>query len=241
MLFIILGSGIIVYSIINEPQPVIVGKDPLKKTFSKAEKEEVAMLIDVETKHSVKEKYITETNGNFKASISIPVLQIDEVNIEDINSKILEQYTLKYEGFKKEMADKVENKFTYKVTYKNHENIINGEKVISLTIYERMVDDNAKTNTMEQIETYNISLKTKGVITQELLASSIIGTNYANIIKEQVKQKVVVTSKMIAEKDYKYNITGLEKCYVKDGSFHIILNPGQVVDKKHGIIDLIIN
>lgn len=242
-LFIILGSGIIAYSIINEPKPLIIGSDPLENVVStsgnnvKEKEEEVASLENVSYK--IVEKLITEINGNFKASISIPTLQIDTVSISEINDQILEQYMSRYTAFKKEMVGTVENKFTYKVTYNQYENIVNGEKIISLTVNERIIDDNAKTNTMEQLDTYNINVKTKEILSQETLASSLIGTNYTTLIKEQVKQKVI-TSKMMSEDLYNYSITGLEKCYVKDGKFHIILNPGQVVNKKYSIIDLII-
>lgn len=241
-LFIILGSVIIAYSIINEPQPEIIGKDPLQNAVATVGNnvKEVAEEKNIDsTSYKIVDKDITEVNGNFKASITIPTLQIDTVSIGEINDKILEQYTTRYEAFKKEMAGTVENKFTYKVTYNQYENIINGQKIVSLTVHERIVDDKAKRNTMEQMDTYNIDIKTKTILSQDILASSVVGTNYSNLIKEQVKQ-TVIGSKMMAEELYKYNITGLEKCYIKEGKFHIILNPGEVVDKKYSIIDILI-
>lgn len=236
LLFIVLGSGVITYSIINEPQPVIIGRDPLENTVPTSGNN---VTEEKDISYKIVDKVITERNGNFKASITIPTLQIDSVSIGEVNDKIIEQYTTRYAAFKKEMAGTVENKFTYKVTYSKYENMINGEKVISLTVYERIIDDKSKGNTMEQLDTYNIDIKTKEILAQDILAGGVLGTDYATLIKEQVK-RTVVGSKMIAEDKYKYNITGLEKCYVKEGKFHIILNAGQVVDKRYSILDILI-
>lgn len=240
LLFIVLGSAIITYSLINEPKPVIIGRDPLANAVptSGDNVKEVSQNED-NISYKVVDKVINETNGNFKASITIPTFQIDSVNIASITDTIVGLYTTRYEAFKQEMAGTVENKFTYKVSYNQYENIVNGEKIVSLTIYEKMVDDKSNQNTMERLDTYNINVKTKEIITQDVLASGIIGTNYSNLIKDQIKQ-TVIGAKMIAEDAYKYNVTGLEKCYVKEGGFHIILNPGEVVEKKYSIIDILI-
>lgn len=238
LLFIVMGSVVIAYSIINEPQPVIIGSDPLENVVATSGSNVKDNTVE-NISYKIINKVITETAGNFNQSITIPQLQIDSVSISQINDTILERYTTRYAAFKKEMSGTVENKFTYKVTYNKYENIINGEKVISLTVHERIVDDKAKRNTMEQVDTYNIDIKTKEILSQDFMASGVLGTSYSTLIKEQVKQ-TVVGSKMIAADKYKYNITGLEKCYVKEGKFHIILNPGEVVDKGYGISDILI-
>ncbi len=246
LLFISLGTSITISSIINEPEPIIVGRDPLENIVQTSSNnlgensEKIENNITTgNISYKIIDKVITETKGNFRASMTIPTLQIDSVSIGAINDKILEQYTNRYEALKKEMGDKVENKFTYKVTYNKYENIINGEKIVSLTVHERIVDDKAKRNTMDQLDTYNIDVKTKEILSQDVIASSILGTSYSTLIKEQIKQ-TVIGSKMMAEQQYKYNVTGLEKCYVKEGKFHIILNPGEVVDKKYSIVDILI-
>lgn len=242
IMFIILGSGVVIYSIINEPSPIVIGNDPLKSEINvyidnNENKDNVDKQDDISYK--IDNNVITETNGNFKASIALPVLKIDNISISEINDQILSKYTDRYELLKAEMGSTVENKFTYRVTYNTYANLIGTENIISITVYERIVDDKSKQNTMEQLDTYNINIAKKEILPQDFLASKILGTSYTSLIKEQVK-KIVIEKDMIKEEEYKYNMTGLEKCYIKDNVFHIVLNPGQIVDKKYGIVDLII-
>lgn len=241
-LFIVLGSAVIIYSLINEPQPVIIGRDPLANTVATSGdnlQDETETTNKEDVSYKIVDKVIAETNGNFKCSITIPTFQIDSVTIVEINDKILGEYTTRYEAFKKEMAGTVENKFTYKVTYNTYEHKINDKKIVSITVFERIVDDKSNRNTMEKLNTYNIDVNTKEILAQDVVASGVLGTSYATLIKEQIKQ-TIIGAKMMAEDAYKYNVTGLEKFYVKEDKFHIILNPGEIVDKKYGIVDILI-
>jgi len=45
---------------------------------------------------------------------------------------------------------------------------------------------------------------------------------------------------MIKSDEYIYSYTGLEKYYIKENKFHLLFNPGELVDKKYSILDIII-
>lgn len=65
------------------------------------------------------------------------------------------------------------------------------------------------------------------------------GATYKDKIKQKLEEHVV-SNKMIDKDEYKYSYTGLEAFYIKDSEFHLIFNPGEIVEKKHSILDITI-
>ena len=232
--FIILGTGIIIYSLINEPTPVVLGEDPLKdvEIYGENIKESSENL-----EYTVTDNTISEKSGNFKTNIKLPVISVNKEILTDINNEIQSYYTGKAASLKEQMSGNVENKFTYKVTYNVYENEVDGEKMISITLHDRIVDDSAGSTTTDRVNGYNINLTEKVLYSQEDVALNILGSNYSSLIKEQIKA-TVVGSKMLTEDKYNYTVTGLEQFYVKDNKIHILLNENEVVDKSYGVVDI---
>lgn len=234
--FIILGTGIIFYSIVNEPTPVILGQDPLKNVTIYEDADTVSSE-NVSVEYSIVDKSMSETSGNFKTNITMPVISVAGEELADINNEIEKYFSERSNALKEQMAGKVENKFTYKVTYKVYENSINDNKILSITIHERIVDNAAGTTTTDRVNGYNVDLAKRKLMTQEEAAVEVLGSNYFSLIKDQIKE-TVVGAKMINNDDYKYNVTGLEQFYIKDGKFHVLLNENEVVDKAYGVVDV---
>lgn len=240
-LFIILGTGLITYSIINEPKPVILGEDPLKniEIYEEEETEETlgenTINLD-EIIYKVEEKAKSSKNGNFSINMTLPVVSINSAALEEINSDIEKHYDERSNALLEQMKS-AENKFTYKVTHKVYENKVGERRIVSITIHERIIDNATGSTTTDRVDAYNIDLAEQKVLTQEDAALEVLGANYSSLIREQVKNNVV-SEKMIEESKYNYTITGLEQFYIKNNSFHMLLNENEVVDKKYGVVDI---
>lgn len=240
VLFIVLGSVVVIYSMINEPQPVIIGQDALVELNDDEVIEVVAEPVK-DVNYRVNNRIKNESVGNFKINISLPQIKVDEIEITDINNIIFNKFEERYTTLKEENGKSLENKFTYKVTYKKYETKLeNGEKLLSLTIYERIIDDSKGIDTMYKLYGYTINLNKKVLLKQEDISPDLLGPNYKALIKEQVKS-YVINNKMILENKYTYSLTGLEEFYVKDGQLHIIFNTGEIVDSKYEHLDITIN
>jgi len=242
--FLILGTTLVAYSIINEPKPTILGEDPLKnvEVYEEGnESEEVVSenVIDLDSiTFDVGSTSVTNKEGNFSVNMTLPVVSINSVNLEEINSEIKKHYEERANTLLEEMKS-VENKFTYKVTHKFYENKVGDRRIVSITVHERIIDNAAGTTTTDRVNAYNIDLAEQKVLSQEETALEVLGSNYSALIREQVKS-TVVASKMIEESKYNYTITGLEQFYVKENKFHMLLNEGEVVDKSYGVVDVTI-
>lgn len=239
--FIILGTAIIAYSIINEPKPTVLGEDPLKniEIYEDSSVKEVTSenTIDIDSiTCNVKDTTVINKEGNFSINMTLPVVSINDVNLEEINSNIKKHYEDKANSLLEQMKS-AENKFTFKVTYKVYENKVGDKRITSITIHERIVDNEAGTTTTDRVDAYNIDLVEEKVLNQEETALEVLGSNYSSLISKQVKQ-TVIASKMIQEDKYNYTITGLEQFYVKENEFHMLLNEGEVVDKSYGVVDV---
>jgi hypothetical protein len=89
-----------------------------------------------------------------------------------------------FSSLKEEMGAAT-SKYTYKVTYNVYDNMVEENNIISVTIYERIVDDSAKKNTMDKIKTYNIDAATKEQISQSNdIALTLFGKEYKTVIDE---------------------------------------------------------
>ncbi len=243
LLFFIIGGSILFFALKTEEEPVTVG--------SVSENEKTQSLVDVDSvnKEELKDKnsaipynvndkkIVDNSNKKMKANITIPVISIDNEELTSINEEINKYYTDMYSSLKEQMAS-ASNNYTYTVTYNVYENMVDENKIISVTIYERIIDDSAKKNTMNKIKTYNIDAATKEQISQSNdIAQRIFDKDYKTIIKNAIKD-YVVSNKMMKEEEFNYTYTGVKPFYIKDGKFHIIFNENDLVDTKYGVLDI---
>lgn len=242
LLFFIIGTAILVFGIKTEEEPVIVGNSTDTQTQSLVDVEKVNKQDlkekNQDIKYSIKDKNITDiSNAKMKANMTLPVIFIDSEELTTINEEINKYYTEMFSSLKEEMASAT-SKYTYKVTYNVYDNMIEENKIISVTIYERIVDESAKKNTMDKIKTYNIDATTKQQITQSNdMALTLFGKEYKTVIRDAIKD-YVVSNNMMKESDFNYTYTGVKPFYIKDGEFHLIFNEGELVDSKYGVLDI---
>lgn len=243
-LFIILGTTLVAYSIINEPKPTVLGEDPLKEVEVY---EEIEASEEVTSENTIKLEDITydvgtttviNKEGSFSINMTLPVITVNNVKLDNINKEIKDHYEEKANTLLADMKN-AENKFTFKVTYKVYENKVGDRRIVSITVHERIVDNAAGTTTTDRVDAYNIDLAEEKVLNQEEAALEVLGTNYSALIREQVKS-TVIAAKMITEDKYDYVITGLEQFYIKENKFHMLLNEDEVVDKRYGVVDVAI-
>lgn len=234
--FIIIGSFTVFYMLKNEPLPVILGEDPLKQVNNIIYEETINLnKID----YKINTASIILNTGKFKANIQVPSITIDGIEMEKINNLVYNKFKLRYESVKSEAAAGLENNFTYKVSYKAYDNILKDNRIISITMYERIMDDLSKKEVRFKLHTLNIDLETKEELSEDEVASIVLGTNYRNMLKNQIKD-YVISNNMMKETNYAYSLTGLEEFYIKENKFHIIFNPGELVDSKYDYLDIII-
>lgn len=246
LLFFIIGGAILYLGLKMEEEPEVVG--------TSTDNTETQSLVDVDKankdeltkknqsiEYSVTDKSIKDSsNAKMKAKMTLPVISIEGEELSSINSEINKYYTDMFNSLKEQMAS-ASSKYTYTVTYNVYENMIEENKVISITIYERIVDDSAKKNTMNKIKTYNIDAATKEQITQSNnIAQILFGKDYKTIIRNSIKD-YVVSNKMMKESDFNYTYTGVKPFYIKEGKLHLIFNEGELVDSKYGVLDITIN
>lgn len=240
LLFVLVGGGIIFWAINSEQEPVVVGetKSDVQKLIDTESSEEIIQKNSA-ISYEVKEKKSSDTsNKKMKSNITVPEIYIAGAALTEKNTEIEKKYTELFAGLKSQMSSAT-NSFTYTVSYNAYDNMVGVDKILSLTLYQRVTDDAAKKNTTEKIETYNIDLATKKDVSQEVVALEILGKDYKTKIQDTVKQ-YVVSKKMISESSFSYTITGLENYYVKDSKFHIVFNEGELVDKKYSVLDITI-
>lgn len=239
-LFVLIGGAIIIFAMSNENEPVVVGSQETNiQRLVDMEKEEKEETKNKNANITYEVKDVTHndsSNSKIKSQITVPKITVDGEELTEINSEIDKEYTDIFSKLKDQMKD-VDSKYTYIVSYNVYENMVGSDKILSVTIYQRVKDDIAKKNTTEKITSYNIDLAKKEKITEFSVASSILGKDYKSIIKGKV-QDYVVEKGMMKESEFTYAITGLEDFYIKDGVFHIIFNEEKLVDKKFGVLDI---
>lgn len=244
LVFVIVGGLLIFIGVANENEPEIIG----------SAREEVQGLVDIESKETISKNIIDETsindiefkvedvkisdkgNSKFKADFILPKITINSEELTEINEEILKKYNSLFTSVRSEMSS-VENSFTFKTSYKYYDNVVGDKRILSITVYQRILDDKDGNTTTDKVETYNINLKTKQKIEEKNVAQLMLGKEYKTIIKNSIK-KYVLDNKMMNENDFVYAITGLENYYIKENIFHIILNEGELVDKKYGVLDI---
>lgn len=247
LMFFIIGGAILFFAMKMEDEPAVTVGTNIEnvetQNLVKVEDTDKEELKEKNKKieFSVEDKVINDqTNKKMKANMTLPVISIEKENVNSVNEDVNKYYTGMYDSLKEQMASANSN-YTYKVTYNVYENMVEEKKIISLTIYERIVDDSAKKNTMNKIKTYNINAATKELITQSNdIAQTFLGKEYKTIIRDSIRN-YVVSNQMIEETKFNYTYTGLEHFYIKNDEFHLVFNEGDIVNSKYGVLDIIVN
>ena len=143
VLFACVGSVATFYMMANEPAPVVLGQDMYIPVTSPNTNQEVDVYSEeyVENiKYKVKNNVSKSSVGKFKANIAVPMVEIDGEELTEINEEILNKFLVRYNSLKDEVQN-LENKFTYKVTYNKYESKVEGNRILTFTFYERIIDD----------------------------------------------------------------------------------------------------
>ena len=227
------GNGDTVLGLVDiyDNDNVEVYKDTEEQVIKTGNFNDITYLVSDKT-------FSDKSNNKIKSSITIPSISINSVDLVELNLKIEEEYTSKFNGFKETLSN-AENSYTYKVTYKVYENIVYEKKIISITVWQRTVDDASGSSVFDKIDTYNIDIETKEEVTVEAIAKDMLGSEYKTKIKNSVKNYVVANCGEDAEK-FMYVVSGMESFYIKEGKLHIIINSETIVDKKYGVLDITI-
>lgn len=247
--FLIIGGAFVAYGIKYEDNPRMLGfSGDYSTTATNAlenveatdeEKLQKVMNINYEIKEATS---IDRTTENYVSDIHLPNIYVDGKEIAQIDAKIFEEYTTRFENLKNAVSGKAESKYSFNVSYDYYDNIIGLKKVVSIVVLQQIVDTDSNKATSTKVTTYNIDLASKAILTQADVLVDILGKDYKELIKKQVKD-YVVSNNLIAESKYNYELTYLENFYIQDGKFHIVFNMDSdpIVNDSKGILDIQIN
>lgn len=229
MSFLIIGGCFVAYAIKNEDNPKMLGfsadsiptvSDGLENVEqTDAQKLEQIMNLNYEVKDV---SSVDKSTKNFTGDMHLPTIYVDGKEIAETNAKIQTEYTTRFDNLKSQM-EKAESNYSFNVTYTYFDNIVGLKKIVSLVITQQIIDTDSKKVTSEKVTTYNIDLAAKATLTQSDVLLELLGKDYKDILKEQVKN-YIVDNGYIKESNYNYEITGLENFYIKDSKFHIVFN-----------------
>ena len=248
-LFLVIGGAFVAYGIKFEDNPRMLGfSGTYKDTTTNAlenvestdeEKLQKVMNINYEIKEATS---IDRTTENYVSDIHLPNIYVDGKELTEIDAKIFEEYTTRFENLKNAVSGKAESNYSFNVSYKYYDNIIGLKKVVSIVVNQEIVYTDSNKITSKKVTTYNIDLSSKAIITQSDVLVDLLGKDYKDLIKNQVKD-YVITNKLIAESKYTYEITYLENFYIQDGVFHIVFNMDSdpIVNDSKGVLDIQIN
>lgn len=248
MLFLVIGGCFVAYAIKFEDNPRMLGLSGEILTTetngleevnqTDAEKLEQAMNLNYEIRDI---SSIDRSTSNFVSDMHLPTLYVDGKELADLNAKIQGEYTQRFESLKSQMSQ-AESNYSFNVTYTYYDNIVGVRKVVSLVVKQQIIDTDSQKVTSERINTYNVDLAAKTTLTQTDVLADILGKNYKDILKDQVKS-YVVSQGLISESEYNYEITELENFYIQDSIFHIVFNTDtdKVVNGNVGVLDIPIN
>lgn len=229
MSFLIIGGCFVAYAIKNEDNPKMLGfssdtvptvSDGLENVEqTDAQKLEQIMNLNYEIKDV---SSIDKSVSNFVSDIHLPTIYVDGKEIAEINAKIQNEYTTRFDTLKSQMS-KAESNYSFNVTYTYFDNIVGLKKVVSLVITQQIIDTDSNKVTSEKVTAYNVDLAAKTTLAQSDVIVELLGKDYKDLLKEQVKNHIV-NNGYEKESNYKYEITGLENFYIKDSKFHIVFN-----------------
>lgn len=247
--FLVIGGAFVAYGIKNEDNPRMLGfsgdyKDTTVNALENVgttEEEKLQKVMNIN--YEIKEATSTDsTTANYVSDIHLPNIYVDGKELTEIDAKIFEEYTTRFENLKNAVSNKAESNYSFNVSYNYYDNIIGLRKVVSVIVTQEIVDTDANKVTSKKVSTYNIDLGSKAIITQADVLVDLLGKDYKDLIKNQVKD-YVVSNELIAASKYNYEITYLENFYIQDGVFHIVFNMDSdpIVDDSKGVLDIQIN
>jgi hypothetical protein len=141
VLFLFLGAGITYFAICNEKEPTVLGSSQ-SDIESKSNLVESNALADIDKPvenasdlYKITNRSISsdKTIKKLKASITLPVISINDEPLTNINDQIYNKFNDNYDSFKK-TAESFQNNYTYTVSYKVYENIVANKNVISMQL-----------------------------------------------------------------------------------------------------------
>lgn len=233
VLFVAIGTTFIYFAVKNEKEPQIIGQktSDMQSLIDVEAAQSNSQSVDVDSKtYKIDDKDLSDSsNSKFKGSIHVPVISIDGQKLDSVNSDIEKKYSELFNTLKDQNKSS-NNSFTYKVSYNSYDNKVGAIRLLSITIHERIVDNQSGNTTYEKVSSYNIDFKDNGLLKGTDVIADALGSDCKDKIKQQIKDYVVNNGYMKAS-DYNYSFTGLENFYIKDGNFHIIFNKGELVDK----------
>lgn len=244
-LFLIIGGCFVAYAIKFEDNPRMLGlsgeiitteTNGLEEVNqTDAEKLEQAMNLNYEIRDV---SSVDKSTSNFVSNIHLPTIYVDGKELADLNAKIQGEYTQRFDTLKEQMQQ-ADSNYSFNVTYTYYDNIVGVRKVVSLVIKQQIIDTDSQTVTSERINTYNVDLSSKATLTQADVLIDILGKDYKDLLKNQVRN-YVVSQGLISENEYNYEITELENFYIQDSKFHIVFNTDidNVVNDDVGVLDI---
>lgn len=230
--FILLGSAVVAYGLMNEKTPDVVGEN--NALVDVVGQDNVTTAKEIE--YSVKSVTRKNDKSDYKSNITLPEITVDGVELTDINEQIKNKFLNKYDALESEASGSLENDFTYKVTYETYETETKGNKILSIVLYEKIVANDSDVFSSKMYG-YTIDLNEKALLTSEDAAPLVLDYSFRNKIKEKIKD-YVISENIVKEEDYNYSYTALEEFYIAGGAFHIVFNPSEPFDSKYGIIDI---
>ncbi|MEG0073262.1 MAG: hypothetical protein RR922_02980 [Clostridia bacterium] len=234
-------SGIIAYSIINEPAPRVIGTNAftnVEETNSAKNPDLGPKVVEVKCEFKNKEEDDTSIN-NITASYSFPLVYLGGEPYTILNNQMESESRNLFATLKQPMVGNVKNKYKFTTTNKAYDCVLNKKQIVSVVVTEKMQELDTKENTYLKVKTYNTNVTTREKISSYEAAIELIGTDYKAIVSDTINAHLISREMKKAE-DSKYVYSGLESWYVTADELHIMLNPGDVVDAKYGVIDIVI-
>lgn len=245
MLFLVVGGCFVAYAIKFEDNPRMLGLSGEILTTETNGLEEVNQTDTEKLEQAMNLNYeireissVDKSTSNFVSDIHLPTLYINGKELADLNAKIQGEYIQRFESLRSQMSQ-AESNYSFNVTYTYYDNIVGVRKIVSLVVKQQIIDTDSQKVTSERINTYNVDLAAKTTLTQADVLADILGKDYKDKLKDQVKS-YVVSQGLISENEYNYEITGLENFYIKDSKLHIVFNTDsdKVVNGNVGVLDI---
>lgn len=229
MSFLIIGGCFVAYAIKNEDNPKMLGFSSATVTtesnglenVGQTDADKLAQVMNLN--YEIKDiSSIDKSTSNFVSNIHLPTIYVDGKEVAQINAKIQSEYTERFDNLKEQMK-KAESNYSFNVTYTYFDNIVGLRKVVSIVVKQQIIDTDSNKVTSEKVTAYNIDLSSKSTLSQSDVIADILGKDYKDILKKQVKD-YIINNGYAKESNYNYEITGLENFYIQDSKFHIVFN-----------------
>lgn len=235
--FLLLSVGTIAYFIINEPTPRVVGSDP-----AKIAEENASVNLEKESKKQLTVNVATKNEKDTSAktvvsNINFPTVTVDNVSFTKLNEEVENNIRKTFVTLKNEMSGKVNNTYEFTSVFRNFENIVGENQILSLIVTDKMTETSSKNTTYLKTTSYNVNLKTMEKINSYEVALDLYGKDYKEYVSNVVTT-YLIDKKIKSSEDASYVYTGLENFYIEAGEMHILLNTTDIGTDKFGVVDI---